>query len=274
MYADLHIHTTHSDSSFDPERVVREAVFHGVGLIAVTDHELFSGSLEAEPIARRAGLGFIRALETECRYGGRFHHILAYGVDFFEPHFHAMIRDNRVKLDDMSVELIRRMAPEFPGISLEDFEAFERDALFGGWKGLEYFHKRGVTQAIRDGIPLYAQYGVTYEDAGFPEIDETIAAIHASGGRAVLAHPWATVPHPDEDAFMENVAALVDRGLDGVECFYPLHAPEITARLVEFCRGRDLIVTAGSDCHGNFGRARVGQMDIPIEALTLKGLDK
>lgn len=272
MYADLHIHTTHSDSSLTPEEVVREALKYGVGLIAVTDHELTAGSLEAESIALAAGLGFIRAAETECLADGRFHHLLAYGADSSEPSFSGLLHENRLKLDEMSVELIRRMAPEYPHLSLEDYEAYERDASLGGWKGLEYLLRRGVTEGIRDGMPLYRQYDVTYEAAGFPPIERTIEAIHRSGGSAVLAHPWATVPHPDEETFIKNVHALIDRGLDGVECYYPLHSPEITKRLLDLSIDRDLIVTAGSDCHGSFGRSRVGQMDIPIESLRLKGL--
>ena len=273
MYADLHIHSTHSDSSLTPEEIVREAQKYGVGLIAVTDHELTAGSLEAEPVARSAGLRFLRAAETECLADGRFHHLLAYGVDFSEPSFSGLLAENRLKLDEMSVELIRRMAPEYPHLTLEDYDAYERDARHGGWKGLEYLLRRGVTANIRDGMPLYRQYDVTYEAAGFPPIERTVAAIHRAGGRAVLAHPWATVPHPDEETFMQNVHALIDRGLDGVECYYPLHTPEITKLLLDLCRDRDLIVTAGSDCHGSFGRSRVGQMDVPVEALRLKGLD-
>ncbi len=272
MYADLHIHSTHSDSSLTPAEIVREARKNGVGLIAVTDHELTVGSVETEPLAREAGLGFLRAAETECLAEGRFHHLLAYGADFTEPALRDLLQDNRRKLDEMSVELVRRMAPEYPQLSLEDFHAYERDARLGGWKGLEYLLRKGVTAAIREGIPLYKQYDVSYEAAGFPPMEETVAAIHQSGGYAVLAHPWATVPHPHEETFLQNVHALVDRGLDGVECYYPLHAPEITQMLLALCRDRDLIVTAGSDCHGSFGRSRIGQMDVPIEALRLKGL--
>ncbi len=168
MYADLHIHSTHSDGSLSPEEIVREAVAHRVGLIAVTDHELATGSLEAEPLARRAGLGFIRGAEVECRQDGRFHHLLAYGVNFKDPAFSRLIGASRRSLDDMSVELVRRMAPEYPHLSVEDFDAFERDPALGGWKGLEYLMRRGVTNTLREGMKLYGLYGVTYEDAGFP----------------------------------------------------------------------------------------------------------
>jgi predicted metal-dependent phosphoesterase TrpH len=272
MYADLHIHSTHSDGSLSPEEIVREAVAHRVGLIAVTDHELATGSLEAEPLARRAGLGFIRGAEVECRQDGRFHHLLAYGVNFKDPVFSRLIGASRRSLDDMSVELVRRMAPEYPHLSTEDFDAFERDPALGGWKGLEYLMRRGVTNTLREGMKLYGLYGVTYEDAGFPPLADAVHAIHGAGGRAVLAHPGATVPHPDLEAFAAGVGELLDRGLDGVECYYPLHTQEMTGRLLALCRARDLIITAGSDCHGAFGRTRVGQMDIPVEALRLKEL--
>ncbi len=121
MYADLHIHSTFSDGALSPEAIVREAEAHGVGLIAVTDHELAAGSLAAEPLARRAGIAFLRGAETECIAFGRFHHLLAYGVDFDEPALAALLADNRAKLDEMSVELVRRMAGNDPACHWRTF---------------------------------------------------------------------------------------------------------------------------------------------------------
>jgi predicted metal-dependent phosphoesterase TrpH len=272
MYADLHIHSTHSDGSQTPEAIVLEARARNVSLISITDHELLCGSLEAEPIARRAGIGFLRGAEVQGRADGRFYHILAYGVDAKDRGFSALIGDSRQKLDDMSVELIRRLEPQYPHISVEDFDLYEREAVEGGWKGLEYLYRRGVTAALRDGMALYAQYGVTYEDAGFPPLCSVLRAIRGAGGRAVLAHPGITVPQSDEKTFLPTINRLIDAGLDGLECYYPLHTHKTTRALTALCRDRNLIITAGSDCHGAFGRTHIGQMMIPVEALSLKEL--
>ena len=43
-------------------QAVEEAVAHGVGVLAIADHEGFSGSLEAEPYARAAGVNGVRSM--------------------------------------------------------------------------------------------------------------------------------------------------------------------------------------------------------------------
>ena len=65
-YADLHIHTTASDSSYSPAEVVARAVRNHVTLMAVCDHNVIAGSLAAEPLARDAGISFIRGVEIDA----------------------------------------------------------------------------------------------------------------------------------------------------------------------------------------------------------------
>ena len=73
-------------------------------------------------------------------------------------------------------------------------------------------------------------------------------------------------------ALERQVEALVERGLEGVECHYPLHGPDTTAMLRRLCLEKGLLITAGSDCHGTFGRTRVGEMDVERDMLRLEGL--
>ena len=59
---------------------------------------------------------------------------------------------------------------------------------------------------------------------------------------------------------------------DGIECYYPSHSDEVTKACLDICKERNLIITAGSDCHRVFGKARVGEMNIEIGKLKLKNL--
>ena len=53
IVADLHMHTNHShDCSIEPAALVEHAEAEGLGAIAVTDHNVFSGALEAASHAR------------------------------------------------------------------------------------------------------------------------------------------------------------------------------------------------------------------------------
>ena len=271
-YVDLHVHTRYSDSSLSPAQAVAQAVLAGVGVLALADHEEFSASIEAMPIAKACGIRLISAAELECTQDGVQYHVLCYGADMDNQPLRQLAARSRALLDSMSDELIERMRPDYPQLSLEGYAAFEFDRAQGGWKALGYFVHCGITDHAKEGMALYAHYGVRYETAGFPTFDALLTAIHGAGGRAVLAHCGHTLRALDEQALLAKVSGLLDRGLDGVECYYPLHTPQLTAQLIKRCQTRGAMITAGSDCHGQFGHTRVGEMDIRCEQIDLKGL--
>ena len=105
-YADLHIHTTASDSSYSPAEVVARAVRNHVTLMAVCDHNVIAGSLAAEPLAREAGISFVRGVEIDALYAGRDVHMLAYHPDFENKAFRELIAHARYALDHMSEVLL------------------------------------------------------------------------------------------------------------------------------------------------------------------------
>ncbi len=82
----------------------------------------------------------------------------------------------------------------------------------------------------------------------FP-VAEAIQLIHASGGITVLAHPPYVTR--DRSELKRIVAELVDLGLDGLEAYNNGSGLEDTAWLTELAAGHNLIVTGGSDFHGD-----------------------
>jgi predicted metal-dependent phosphoesterase TrpH len=80
-------------------------------------------------------------------------------------------------------------------------------------------------------------------------VDEIIQTAHQAGGLAVLAHPGRSKGIYAIPATAEDIAALADAGLDGVEVFYPSHSAEQRARYLDLARRHGLLVTGGSDSH-------------------------
>ena len=268
-YADLHIHTTASDSSFSPAEVVARAVQRNVTLMAVCDHNVINGSLAAEPLARDAGITFVRGVEIDALYAGRDVHLLAYHPDFENKPFRELIAHARYALDHMSEVLLERLKGEFPALDMDEYHAFPGDPNLGGWPMLQYLLCKGVTGSIHEGMALYPRYDVTYEAAGFVPLHEVIGTVHAAGGIIVIAHPCETFKHlPDEDV-LALVGGAVDAGADGIECYYPTQSPSLTRALIDLAQRRALKITAGSDCHGAFGKTDVGEMSIPVSAIRL-----
>ncbi len=79
--ADIHLHTTHSDGWWTPERLVHAAIDQGLSAIAITDHdEIRGGMLAREYVARRGlDLQVLVGQEVSTRAGGRDVHVL--GLD-------------------------------------------------------------------------------------------------------------------------------------------------------------------------------------------------
>jgi predicted metal-dependent phosphoesterase TrpH len=80
-------------------------------------------------------------------------------------------------------------------------------------------------------------------------VDEIIEVAHQAGGLAVLAHPGRSKGIYAIPATAEDIAALAEAGLDGVEVFYPSHSAEQRSLYLDLARRHGLLVSGGSDSH-------------------------
>ena len=88
---------------------------------------------------------------------------------------------------------------------------------------------------------------------------ESVELIHQSGGLAVVAHPGLNRTD-------EIIPALVDAGLDGIECFHTKHSTVMAERYLELAEKHRLLVTGGSDCHGfSKNKPLIGTVKLPYE---------
>jgi PAS domain S-box-containing protein len=116
--------------------------------------------------------------------------------------------------------------------------------------------------AMLDGVRRYRDPGMTglvdslkriggkadQPRAGIPSTAEAIAAIHAAGGVAFLAHPLSYgLSAGDLEA---AVRVLKGEGLDGLEAIYAPYREEQVRRLEGLASAAGLAVSAGSDYHG------------------------
>ena len=111
-FVDLHIHTVYSDSTVTPAEAVRLAADTGVTLMAVCDHNVLTGSVEAQAEAKKAGIVCLTGVEVDCLFLGSDTHVLAYGCDFENAEFVKSVKHARWALDNMSEELLEKLAKE------------------------------------------------------------------------------------------------------------------------------------------------------------------
>jgi predicted metal-dependent phosphoesterase TrpH len=88
---------------------------------------------------------------------------------------------------------------------------------------------------------------------------EAVELIHRAGGVAVMAHPGL---NRTDDV----IPALVEAGMDGIECFHTKHSTVASERYLEMADKFHLLITGGSDCHGfSKGKPLIGTVKLPYE---------
>jgi predicted metal-dependent phosphoesterase TrpH len=261
---DLHLHTTASDGWSTPDALVGEAVAAGLRTIAVTDHDTIAGVTAAAATARRAGLTFVPGIEMTASVSGRDLHILGYYLDVDDERLRAFLAARRVDRRARGVaigERLRAMGAPVDLAPVLDVPAATGRAV-GRPAVARALVAAGFAVDISDAFHRYLAEGrpAFVARPGVPPAD-VIARIHDAGGLAALAHPGKM--HVDA-----LVPEFVAAGLDALEVYHPDHTPEDTARYLALSRAHGLLVTGGSDYHGEgSGRtAGLGAVTLPAEA--------
>ncbi len=272
QYADLHLHSQHSDGTLTPEQIVAKAKELGIGFLALADHNSLDGLPAARIACKEAGIRFLPCVELNTLDGGHDVHVLAYGFDAHNPAFGAYVQANRARLDDLSTRLIRHMQEDGHPVSISDFDTFVPDPAQGGWKALQYLRQRNMGQGMWEILSWYERYGCSFDTGGFPSIPETIRAIHAAGGKAVLAHPRESLERGHRTHFPEWLQRMVAFGFDGIECYHPSQSKDDIRLCKETCTAHGLLITSGSDAHGTFSAAQMGELRTVIADLDLRSM--
>ncbi len=269
-FADLHIHTQHSDGSLTVEEVLALARERGLRAIAVSDHDTVAGVEEAVELAPRHGVEVVPAVEISVTERSHEYHVLGYGIDPRDPALVALLARGREARKATEADLVANLPSVGIAVTSEDLAGYRHDPARGGWPLLNLLLDRGHVRDLAQyfsifgpGKPAYAEYrGCT--------LAEAVAAIRGAGGLAVLAHPghyWRLSPAAglsDEDS-----ERFVDAGLQGIEAHAVVHTPEETSRWAGFAHSRGLLVTGGSDCHGRRlgAEPRLGKIRVGYEAV-------
>ena len=267
MICDLHAHSTVSDGMLAPGELVELAARCKVRLLALTDHDDVSGIPEARARADELGLELLPGVELSvCEDEGRVQlHLLGLGVDVESPELLDTLARVRERRRTRAGRMIALLAAA--GVELDLDELSERHGVIGRPHLARALVRAGACASpgeafgrwLGRGRPAYVKSAGTTSRAA-------IAAIHAAGGIACLAHaPLSSgVDAPGGlDAFVERLLPL---GLDGVEVEHPGLQRTHKKRLRRIARQHGLLQTRGSDYHGDGRRqVRPGHVNGPLE---------
>lgn len=260
-FADLQLHSTASDGSDTPSQVVRRAARKGFSAIALTDHDTMEGVPEAQAEATGLGLELIPACELSTLDDNeRQIDILAYGVNVGNIEFQATLTTIRSGRLGRAYLMVQRLNELGYAVSWERVQAIAGGENIGRPHVARAMVEARVVPSIRDAFTpeFILDGGRCYVQRVKISPAEAIDQIHRAGGVAVAAHPGRT------GLTDEEVASLAASGMDGIEVHYPRHSRAETARFLELAGRHDLLVTGGSDDHGDINEGRhMGRIRLP-----------
>ena len=260
-YADLQLHSAASDGSDSPTEVVRRAARKGFAAIALTDHDTMEGVAEAAEAAAAHDIELIAACElSTLDESDRQIDILAYGIAVEDAEFQATLKTIRSGRLGRAHLMVQRLNELGYAVSWDRVQAIAGGENIGRPHVARAMVEAGVVPAMKDAFTpdFILDGGRCYVQRVKILPSEAIEQIHRASGVAVAAHPGRTNLTDDE------VTALVSAGLDGLEVHYPRHSRAETARFLELAGRHDLLVTGGSDDHGDINEGRLlGRIRLP-----------
>lgn len=259
---DLHTHTTASDGRHTPPELVRRAFAAGVTILGVTDHDTAAAAAEASAACAEAGIEFVAGIEITSVSRETDVHVLGYFIDLASSPLHAFLATQRQLRVDRVREIVEKLA--HLGMHL-DADALVRPAIDDTSKsaGRPWIARALVAAGYVVSVDLAFQKWLSRGRPAFvprraASPEEIIGRIHDAGGVASLAHP-GLLRHD------EWIPALVNAGLDAIEAYHTEHDAGTTARYVELARRDGVLLSGGSDYHGDdaHGASGPGAVSLP-----------
>lgn len=246
-FVDLHLHTTFSDGIVTPAELVKIAAAHGIGTLAVTDHDNIGGLDEAFTAAKEAGIKIISGVEISTNWYGKMVHFTVLGFDRQDKAFISFLDRQIAKRKEYFVNKVDTVAP-----GLTDEFLAENNTFFNTVKTKEFLVKKGIFPDLE--AAGQALRAVVAKDA-FVSPEEMIEAAHRAGALAILAHPFAPKISlknidPAPERLKKLVAELVAQKMDGIECYQASHSEDDTKFALEIAGENGLLVSGGCDWHG------------------------
>ena len=263
MYSDLHLHSSYSDGSHTPTEIVSIAEKKGMQVISLTDHSTIQGIREFKEAVKETDVEGIPGVEISSSIENLKIHILGYFVDIENNKLNNLIN----RITEVRSENTRKI--------------LENSNLRYSWdRVLEYYPDKqwiGCSDVyksmIRDGYldssesywSFYEKYCMGKDNLKFNSPKQAIEVINEANGIPVLAHPGLIGD--------DNIVDLIIKsGIKGLEVYHPDHDKFEIKKYYNWCSKKNLLITGGTDWHGNLTVNDVDIGDYGLKENTLNNL--
>ena len=261
---DMHMHTTASDGTWTAEELLDGIIENNIKVFSITDHDSTFNSVS---IIDRIpdDICYMVGVEISSTYNNQEYHITAYDFDYENYELQELLNFNILEKEGFDIKVIEYIKETNLIEDIEDFHLYEYNRARGGWNSLNYLLDKNIVKDMKDYFEILKP---SNKRLCFKNPKEVIDIIKGAGGYSFLAHPIAY--ENGEILSINGLEEVRDYGISCVECFSPyLKNIEDANYYVKFCKENDLMISAGSDCHGEFNNRSLGIPKVTFEQLRL-----
>lgn len=243
---DFHTHTTSSDGLLTPKEVVQRASKNKVEYLSITDHDTISGLDEAINEAKKLNIKLIPGIELSTTHNKESIHILGFFKDksYISEDFINYLNTLKDRRRIRASKIVEKLSEVFNiNISLDNVLH----------RGKDVVARPHIAQEI---IAAGYSYDTEYIFNNFIGKDcpafvpttklstkDGVKLLHKHNALVFLAHPILINKSPLED--------FLNMDFDGIEAVYFQNTKEQEEQLIKFAIENNLLISAGSDCHGD-----------------------
>ena len=247
---DLHIHSNHSDGSASVDAILELVKQYKLCAFSICDHDTFAAYEECTGKDIYGQL--IKGIEVSCvdSLSNQSVHILGYVPFHPTRHIDALCAPTLALVEQRSLWQIHQLQAHGYDICEAEVRNYvQHGQVIYKQHILQVLIQKGYCKEIYGSLyqNLFKHQGICQKDITYPSVAEGIAAIHADGGIAILAHPFNSKVEQELLRYMEL-------GVDGIEVYHSSHTEEQIRQLHAFVQRYQLLETGGSDFHGIYGQ--------------------
>ena len=257
MKIDLHMHSNYSDGCMNVADLAKYAYNKSLNVVALTDHDTVLGVNEMIKECDKYNIRVIPAMELTTTYMGEDCHI----VSLFKELTPELVRfsyEQESKRKKRAILMLNRIKDiynvKIDLDLLENERTITRKNMLSNilkCNDLDYDYARTLT----------SRESKAYVPFSYLSVEDGINFIHNNGGIAILAHPCLIKRK-------ESIQELINYNFDGIEAIYSNEKND-EKYYKELASKHNLLVSAGSDFHGDKSHGDMGSVSLSEEGLNL-----
>ncbi|MBP3369245.1 MAG: PHP domain-containing protein [Clostridia bacterium] len=250
LYANLHLHSTHSDGKYSPTELVRVAKQEGYRALAITDHDTATAYPELVEACMKEGM--------ECIFGVEFsvakpksYHIVAFDFDPEYPPMKQYLEDMAFRQTDNTFCCFNEAVEkgDITGITWDEVLEYNKGIA---WLCNEHVFNAMLAKGLVEQCNYMAWFNKNFRHQRghyppkkeFMPLPELLKLIKEAGGFAIVAHPAG---------LLDDIDRLIEYGIEGLEALHPDLSEDEKKRALRIALEKDLYVGGGSDHSGLCG---------------------